>query len=169
MEILEKTDRPAKRLGYDKLETAEIVTKLNVSLSTYQVFFHKLQNFHWNTVGSDFFDVHELTEEMYKMALVDIDEIAERVRVFGKMPEDKLSAYLKSSIIEETSSEKSAEYMFYELIADLEKLTETFLDVHEHAAKNGDVGTTYMISKMIKELETYHWQLSSWASKRFQS
>ena len=59
--------------------------------------------------------------------------------------------------------------MMYELIADLEKLTETFLDAHEQAAKNGDVGSTFMISKMIKELETYHWQLSSWASRKYLS
>ena len=111
-EILElsKVEKSANRLGYDKLGTAEIVTKLNASLSTYQVFFHKLQNFHWNAVGSDFFDVHEITEEMYKMALNDIDDIAERIRVFGKKPEDKLSEYLKKSIIHESDffSKKSA-------------------------------------------------------------
>ena len=63
-----------------KIETAEIVTQLNTLLCTHQVFFHKLQKFHWNVIGSDFFDVHEITEELYNNSLMVIDKIAERIK-----------------------------------------------------------------------------------------
>ena len=159
-------DKQAKRLGFKKLETAEIVSRLNITLCTYQVFFHKLQNFHWNVVGSDFFDVHDITQEMYEKSLKYIDDIAERIRVFGEVPEVKMSEYLKHSIVEESPYDKSAEFMFYDIIADLEKLTETFLDVYEHAANNGDIGTAHMVSKYVKDLETYHWQLSAWTKQK---
>ena len=167
MELLKKEQNQAKKLGFEKLETAEMVTSLNKVLATYQVFFHKLQNFHWNTVGGDFFDVHELTEELYKNALENIDEIAERIRVFGQIPEGKLSEYLQNSIVKECSTQKSADFMISNLIQDLEHLTETILHAHEQASLNGDVGTGYMMSKMLKEIETYHWKLSAWANRKF--
>ena len=150
------------------METAEIVNALNKTLCTYQVFFHKLQSFHWNVVGSDFLDVHDITQDMYEKGLREIDDIAERIRVFGQNPEVSISAYLRNSIVEETSHEKSAEYMMYEIIGDIEKLTETMFEVHEKASKNVDVGTIYMCNKMIKDLETYHWKLSAWTSRKFE-
>ncbi len=155
------------KLGFKKIESTEIVKALNKSLASYQVFFHKLQSFHWNVLGNDFYDVHDVTEEMYKRGLTNIDEIAERIRVFGQIPEVRLTRYLKESTINESSPDKSAEYMIYDLISDIEKLTELMLVTHESAAKNGDIGTTFMVSRMIKELETYHWKLSSWTNRKF--
>ncbi len=167
MKNLVDKKEPFRQLGFAKLETAEIVKKLNTTLCTYQVFFHKLQKFHWNVVGSDFFDLHELTEDLYKNALNEIDEIAERIRVFGKKPYASMYEYLRESLLKESEEEKSAEYMTYEIINDLQVLAETFLDVHEYATKNGDIGTTHMIAGMIKKLETYHWQLSAWTNRKF--
>ena len=165
METTLKENTNAQKLGFKKLETAEVVSNLNRTLCSYQVFFHKLQNFHWNIVGTDFFDVHEITQELYEKTLKNIDDIAERIRVFGQVPVVKLSEYVSQSIIEESDPDKSAEMMFYALISDIEKLTELFLAIHESASKYGDVGTTHMCGEYIKELETYHWQLSAWTKK----
>lgn len=167
MNTIIKNKEPYKQLGFGKLETAEIVKKLNISLATYQVFFHKLQKFHWNVIGSDFFDIHELTEELYNNAVGDIDELAERIRVFGQKPFSSMYIYLQESLIKEPEEDKSGEYMVYEIISDLQILAETFLDVHENAYKNGDIGTTYMISDMIKKLETYHWKLTAWTNRKY--
>ena len=166
METLLK-DKPHKRLGFASLETAEIVNKLNLVLANYQVFFHKLQNYHWNVVGSDFYDIHETTEELYKKGLTNIDNIAERVRVFGKTPIYKLSDYIKTAEIKETSHEMSAEYMVNEVINDITILTSFILEASEAATENGDIGTAHMMNNLILEFETYHWQLSAWNNKKF--
>ncbi len=160
-------EQSSKQLGYTKLETAEIVSNLDKNLSNYQIFYHKLQGFHWNVVGGDFFEVHEVTEKMYKMAAENIDEIAERIRIFGVLPEVRLQNYMKNAIIEQTDTDKSSQLMIFELIKDIQSLTESLLGTHESASANGDVGTALMVSEMIKELETFHWQLSSWANRRF--
>lgn len=159
--------KPYVRLGFKKLETSEIVKSLNQSLASYQVFFHKLQSFHWNVLGNDFYDVHEVTEKMYREGLEDIDQIAERIRVFGQVPEVRLSKYLEQSVVKESSPDKSAEFMIYDLLSDIEKLSENLLNTYEQSSKNGDVGTIFMVSRMIKELETYHWKLSSWTNRKF--
>ncbi|CAG5081776.1 Dps family protein [Parvicella tangerina] len=167
MKNIVKNKEPFKQLGFGKLETAEIVKKLNKTLATYQVFYHKLQKFHWNVVGSDFFDIHDLTEDLYRNAIEEIDDIAERIRVFGQSPTSSMYSYLNDSLIEEAEEEKSGEYMVYEIINDLQVLAETFLDAHEYCTKNGDIGTAHMISQMIKNLETYHWQLTAWSNRKF--
>ena len=104
------------KLGFKKIESTEIVTALNRALASYQVFFHKLQSFHWNVIGNDFYDVHDVTEEMYKRGLRNIDDIAERIRIFGQTPEVRLTSYLAQSKIKESSPDKSAEFMMYDLI-----------------------------------------------------
>ena len=157
----------AEKLGFRKLESAEIITELNTVLSTYQVFFHKLQNFHWNVVGGDFFDIHDMTEEMYNSALGDIDELAERVRVFGQIPVYKMSEYLERSLIKESQYDLSAEFMAKEITSDLQTLIETLIGFHEASALNGDIGGTHMASRMVKKMETNHWKLSAWCDRRF--
>lgn len=156
-----------QKLGFQKLEAAEVVKHLNITLCTYQVFFHKLQNFHWNVIGNDFMDIHMITEELYRQSLENIDEIAERIRVFGETPKYTMKAYAQDSIIEETTHDKSADFMVLEILEDIEALSETMLDIHEYAAKNGDIGSTHMVEKMIKNLETYHWKLSAWRNSKF--
>jgi starvation-inducible DNA-binding protein len=169
---MEKTmieNKQYAKLGFKKIESTEIVSALNRALASYQIFFHKLQGFHWNVLGNDFYDVHDITEDMYKKGLRNIDDIAERIRIFGQTPEVRLTGYLKQSGIKESSPDKSAEYMIYDMISDIEKLAEDMLNCHESAAKNGDIGTMFMVSKMINDLESYHWKLSSWTNRKFAS
>ena len=89
------------KLGYSHLDTAEIVTQLNRLLSGYSVYQQKLRNFHWNITGQEFFELHDLFEEMYKRAINETDEIAERIRLFGQRPASTFDEYLKLSIIKE--------------------------------------------------------------------
>lgn len=161
------TNNNAEKLGFQKLESAEIVSQLNIVLSTYQVFFHKLQNFHWNVVGSDFFDIHDMTQEMYETALVNIDDLAERVRVFGEVPIYKMSDYAEKSLIQESQYDLSAEFMARQISADLRTLIETLIGLHEASSLNGDIGGTHMAGKLVKDLETTHWKLSAWCNRRF--
>jgi starvation-inducible DNA-binding protein len=155
------------KLGFKHLEAAEIVTRLDLLLCNYQVFFHKLQNYHWNVVGGEFFDLHDITEEMYTKGLTDIDEIAERIRVFGKTPTHRLSDYLEQAEIKDTTHDLSSEYMTLNLIEDIETLTSFIIDTSSVAHDNGDLGTVFMMNKLIQEFETYHWKLSSWTNSKF--
>lgn len=157
------------KLGFTRFETAEITARANVLIANYQIFFHKLQNFHWNVVGGDFFDIHEITEGMYKETLKNIDDIAERIRAFGNTPAYKLSGYLKESAIEEVTHEMSGEYMVREIVSDIEILLSYLIDVHELAASNGDIATKALIERITSSLEKQHWQLSSFVNQKYAS
>src|SRR5688572_6400374 len=77
--------RPLK-LGWSTEEIQRISEALNALLANYSVHYQKLRNYHWNVKGADFFDLHQQFEVLYTEAHQHIDDIAERIRIFGKLP-----------------------------------------------------------------------------------
>ena len=69
----------------------QVVKSLNEFLADLNVFYRKLQNYHWNITGEHFFVLHAKLEEYY-------DEINEQI---GTM-----KGYLETSKIEEAKDEK---------------------------------------------------------------
>ncbi|WP_066759709.1 Dps family protein [Crocinitomix algicola] len=151
-----------RKLGFTNLESTEVVMNLNQLLANYQVYFHKLQNFHWNIKGRDFFELHEQFEKMYRDVFNKIDEIAERVRVFGKTPTSNMEAYLDQASIKESPTDLSGEFMVRTLVEDMDNLLTNMVETTDVASANGDVGTVDLMNSYIKELEKEHWMLISW-------
>jgi starvation-inducible DNA-binding protein len=163
-ETEQKTKKRAfSRLGYTKLETAELVDSLNNLLANYSVHYQKLRNFHWNVKGSDFFDIHEKFEEQYNAAKVAIDDIAERIRVFGQTPLSTMQDYIEQSDIKETGTNLTGLEMVREIIKDYEILLESMFKVIETALGNGDSGTEDMIKGFVKQTEKNHWMLTAFS------
>lgn len=162
-EVLNKNTkkRAFAKLGYSKLETVEIVETMNKLLADYSVHYQKLRNFHWNVKGGDFFDIHEKFEEEYNYAKVAIDEVAERIRVFGQTPLSTLKEYLENSEIKESGTDLSSLEMVREILKDFEILLEQMFAVIEIAIENGDSGTEDLIKGFVKHTEKRHWMLSA--------
>lgn len=161
MKTKENIKKPYKKLGFTKLETADIVKRLNLLLANYHVHYQKLRNYHWNVKGADFFDIHEQFELAYNDAKENIDEVAERIRVFGQTPMSTLKEYLETSEIKETGTDLSAHEMVREIIKDFEILLEYMAGVVDSAIENGDVGTEDMIKGFMKNIEKTHWMLTA--------
>lgn len=157
----EKIEKSFKKLGFSKLETAELVKHMNLLLANYHIHYQKLRNYHWNVKGPDFFDIHEQFETSYNEARENIDEIAERIRVFGQTPMSTLKEYLEISEIKETTAELTAHEMVEEVLSDFETLLSFMSEVVESAIENGDVGTEDMMKGFMKGIEKKHWMLSA--------
>ncbi len=162
-EMAKSKKRVYSRLGYTKLETAEIVDSLNDLLANYSVHYQKLRNFHWNVKGQDFFDIHEKFEEQYNAAKVAIDDIAERIRVFGQTPLSTMQDYIKNSEIKETGSDFTGLEMIREIIKDYEILLESMFRIIEIAIDHGDIGTEVLIKDFVYKTEKNHWMLTAFA------
>lgn len=156
-----KDIKPFKKLGFSKLETAEIVQKMNLLLANYHIHYQKLRNYHWNVKGPDFFDIHEQFEEQYNVVKVNIDDIAERIRVFGQTPMSTIKEYLETAEIEETTAEITSNEMVEEILKDFEVLLSYMADVIDAAVEIGDVGTEEMIKSFMKDIEKKHWMFSA--------
>lgn len=158
--LLEK--KTHRKLGFTNLESAEVVLNLNQLLSNFQIYFHKLQNFHWNVKGRDFFELHQQFETMYRDTFEKIDEVAERVRVFGKTPTSRIKDNLEKATIKESSTDLSGEFMVRTIVEDMDILLTNMVETTDVASANGDVGTADLMNAYIKELEKDHWMLMSW-------
>lgn len=153
------------KLGFNHLETKKLVDNLNLVLANYQLHYQKLRNFHWNIEGSDFFDLHGKFEEEYNKVQLRIDEIAERIRVFGKKPVSNLSDYLELSEIKEVKTDLVASEMVQEVLNDFEKLHSFFSDTISTATDVDDKVTEDIMIGFMRDTEKTHWMLTSWLKK----
>jgi len=161
METLTKEKKSYIKLGFTGKETEEIVNSLNLLMANYHVFYQKLRNYHWNVTGGDFFDLHDKFEELYTEAVTNIDDIAERIRVFGKTPMSRMQDYLQFSEIKETGTDLTPDQMISEVLKDIEIMDSFMIDAVENASEAGDVASVDMLNKMIKSIEKHHWMLKS--------
>lgn len=150
-----------RKLGFDSEETNSIVVSLNTLMANYHIHYQKLRNYHWNVEGHSFFELHEFFELEYNAVKLQIDEIAERIRVFGKKPMSTLKEYLDSSEIKETSNSFNSEKMTKEILNDFETLISLCIDTHEKTAMAGDLATSDLMIAYIKRTEKSHWMLNS--------
>ncbi len=96
-------------------------------LSDYQVHYHKLRNFHWNVEGGDFFELHQEFEDDYNNTKKIIDEIAERIRVFGQNPALTLEEILKNTKIKESKGLETSRDLVKNILKDYSKLDKKYL------------------------------------------
>ncbi len=158
-----------RKLGFSKTETEKVVEKLNLLLANYHLHYQKLRNFHWNVQGSDFFDMHEQFEDLYELAKNNIDDIAERIRVFGHTPWSNYSIYLDKSEIEESSPDTKAHDMVREILHDFQMLLSFMVEADDAAQEIGDFGTIDMMNNFVKGLEKYHWMLTAFVEAKHAS
>src|SRR5690554_4719054 len=150
-----------KRLGFDSEETENVVKNLNTLLANLHVHYQKLRNYHWNVTGDEFFDIHETTEAEYTEVVEEIDEIAERIRVFGATPYSTLKEYLEISEIEETGTDLTSTEIVKEILRDYELLFSFMVDAVEAAREMGDISTDDLVTGFLRRREKMHWILTS--------
>lgn len=156
--------KPVK-LGWSTEEIDNITHALNSVLANYSVHYQKLRNFHWNVKGSDFFDLHDAFEKQYMDALEHIDQIAERIRIFGETPFSTMQEYLKHSEIKEGSTQITSDLMVRELLNDYRVLLQYMSAAIDVAAEQNDSGTESMLKSFVKKIEKYHWMFTAFLAK----
>jgi starvation-inducible DNA-binding protein len=152
-------------LGFSELDTAELVSSMNMLLANYSVHYQKLRNYHWNVKGEDFFDLHEQFEKQYNYVREAIDDLAERIRVFGQTPYSTMEEFLKHSEIKENGSLTPAPDMVHDILDDYRILLGHMNRVVEIAIDNGDLGTEDLIRSFIKTTEKNHWMFTAFMKR----
>ena len=156
--------RPVK-LGWSTEEVDKLTHALNAVLANYSVHYQKLRNSHWNVKGSDFFDLHQEFETQYQEAQDHIDEIAERIRLYGETPLSTMKDYLRESEIKEASTTLTSDLMVREMLNDYRVLLQYLTAAVEIAGEQYDVGAENMIKAYIKRIEKHHWMLTAFLAK----
>lgn len=125
-----------------------LIKCLNEYLSDLKVFACKLQNYHWNVEGKEFFQMHEKLEEYYNSTNNDIDEIAESILMLGGQPVGSLKDFMDNTKIVEAKNEKISSCMILDiLIQDFNILLEKVIKIKEEADSN----KVYLISTLMDD------------------
>lgn len=138
-----------------------MVTSLNKFLADLNVFYRKLQNYHWNVYGKDFFVVHAKLEEYYDEVNKQIDEIAEHILMLGSQPLGTMQDYLNRTCIVEAKNEKIALCNVFEnLIKDFETLLKKVTEIKKEADEQKQYATSALMDEYISNYMKTLWMLS---------
>ena len=133
---------------------------LNELLSDLNVFYRKLQNYHWNVFGNDFFTVHEKLEEYYNEVNEQIDEIAEHILMIGGQPLGTMQEYLNTTRITEAQNIKiESKKIFENVMKDLDILLKQVTDIKKKADDNQNYATSSLMDEYISSYIKKLWMI----------
>lgn len=143
-----------------------IIKELNQFLADLNVFYRKLQNYHWNIEGKDFFVVHSKLEEYYDEVNKSIDEVAEFILSKNEEPLGTMKDYLEITKITEAENKKvNSDIVFNELIKDLTYLLKNVKAIKKEAEKEGDDLTSAFMDEFIFGYSKKLWMLNQTMSR----
>lgn len=137
-----------------------ITEDLNLFLSNLNIFYRKLQNYHWNIKGEDFFVIHEKLEELYNAINEQIDEIAEHILIIDGEPYGRMQDYLDTAQIQEASNEKiCSSKIFAAILKDYNILIENATKIKEDADNLKKYDTSALMDEYLQDYKKKVWMI----------
>lgn len=133
---------------------------LNELLSDLNVFYRKLQNYHWNIQGNYFFVIHSKLEEYYDEVNEQIDEVAEHILILGGQPLGTMKDYMENTSIVEAENKKiKSDAIFHNIVNDLGMLLKKVTEIKEEADAQKQYATSSLMDKYIEDYSKKTWML----------
>ena len=115
-----------------------LINNLNIYLSDLNVFYRKLQNYHWNIKGKSFFVVPAKLEEYY----------------------NEIKDYLNTTKITEAKNEKvTCEVVFSEIVKDYSELLQDSKNIKVLADENNEYKTSALMDDIIEDYSKKIWMI----------
>jgi starvation-inducible DNA-binding protein len=151
--------------SYKYLKKCGVMEKLYKLLSDAQaslfVLFHKTWVFHWNVVGEDFTQLHQLFGGQYETMFEEIDRLSEHMRYLNIKPLSSLSRMLEVTQIKEAASSTTADKMLSELLENNEKFCEMLGEASEEAEAQKQYATANLVQDLMESHGKFIWMLRS--------
>ncbi len=131
-------------------------------LANLGVFIIKLHNIHWNVVGEQFLQIHNLTEEIYNEFFADFDAVAELLKTKNVMPLSTMADYLKNSTIEDIEPKAFSTSEALSIVKkDLEIMKDLSSKIRNSADQVGDFETVALFEDYSAFLGKYLWFINA--------
>ena len=138
----------------------ELLENLNTLLCDLNVFYRKLQNYHWNIKGKDFFTIHAKLEEYYNGINEQIDEIAEHILSLEGQPLGTLKDYIENTKIVEAENKKvDSNIILNNIIKDFSILLHDVKNIKYMADENTEIKTSTIMDDLIEDYTKKIWML----------
>lgn len=128
------------------------------------VLFHKTWVYHWNVVGPNFKEYHDLFGTQYEEMFEEIDRITEHMRFLGMRPVSTLTRITEVSGVEQASNSAQsidAKTMVEQLLGDHKKIVEMLTEVSDEAEKQNSKGTINLVDDLNESHGKAVWMLRS--------
>lgn len=137
-----------------------IIDDLNLFLANLNVFYRKLQNYHWNIKGEDFYNIHTKLEEYYNQINNQIDEIGEHILIIGEKPLGTIKEYLEITQISEAKNEKIESKKIFEIVLnDYSILTDNVIKIKEEADNEKKYATSSLMDEYLLDYGKKVWMI----------
>ena len=137
---------------YDLLYTAQA--------SLFQLF-QKTWVYHWNVVGSDFYQLHTVFGDQYETMFEEIDKLTEHMRYLRMKAPAQLSRVLDLSEIAEADPTPTDKVMISQLMNDNKKIIAIMTNVSEEADKQKQYATSNLVQEIMETHGKFVWMLRS--------
>jgi starvation-inducible DNA-binding protein len=134
---------------------------MNVQLSNWTILYVKLHHFHWYVKGPHFPVLHVKFEELYELAALKLDELAERLLAIEGKPASTMKEFLSLATIQEANKTQTENDILSTTIADLTALVEGLEETAKIAEEAKDDATADVIIGQVEQLQKQIWMLKS--------
>ncbi len=122
----------------------------------------KTHGYHWNVTGIGFAGLHAFFEAQYDDLIKAADEIAERIRALGMMPDGSMEAFLQNTVLKEAGPKPmKAMDMLKDLLASHKLLRDRLVEAEEMADDIDDLVTQDLLVGRMAVHEKTVWMIRS--------
>ena len=139
----------------------ELHKAAKVAFASEYAFALKAQNFHWNIVGPDFLEYHDLFGKIYEEVYGSIDNFAEKIRALKTFTPASLSRFSMLSQIDDETQILNQDAMLVELADDNEKMVKLFKLVYQTSEQFNEYGFSNFLAERIDAHQKHGWMLTS--------
>jgi starvation-inducible DNA-binding protein len=123
--------------------------------------FQKTWVYHWNVVGSEFYQFHKVFGKQYEEMFEEIDRLTEHMRYLNIKPVSTLTRITEVSHVLEANNKLDDMGMVRDLIADNETLVGLLKQVAEESELQKSRGTTNLVDDLNESHGKFIWMLRS--------
>ena len=139
----------------------ELYELLHKSQTSLFCLFQKTWVYHWNVVGSDFYQLHTVFGEQYNTMFEEIDKLTEHMRYLRMKAIGPISRVVETSELPEATNAPTSESMISQLLADNKKLNEMLTKTSESADGQKLYATSNLVQEIIESHGKFVWMLRS--------
>lgn len=140
----------------------ELYTLLIRSHATLFHLFQKTWVYHWNLVGNDFYQLHQLFGDQYNEMFGEIDRLGEHMRYLRIKTTSSLSKISSISEVEDASTNLNASAMVMQLLSDNKIFCDLLGKVSEESENNKSYATANLVQDLMETHGKFIWMLRSY-------
>jgi starvation-inducible DNA-binding protein len=119
------------------------------------------QNYHWNVVGCNFYQLHKLFEDQYNELSESVDLLAERIRTYGAKAPGSFEKFNQLSELSPDSEPESETGMLESLLEGHTQLKRTLYNCLKACQDVGDEATADVCIERARAHDKHIWMLKA--------